>query len=105
MRYAEVIRSINAVAGKCLPATATLLLYGSRARGDANADSDWDLLILLDKDRIEQSDHDNIAFPFTSLGWDINEMIVPVLYTKKDWESMIYLPFYKNVEHDKIVLK
>ena len=103
MRYAEVIWIINTVTGKSLPTTATLFLYGSRAQGDANADFDGDILILLDKDRIELSDYDNIAFPFTSLGWDINEMIVPVLYTKKDWESMTYLPFYKNVEHDKIV--
>ena len=29
---------------------ATIILYGSRARGDAESDSDWDLLVLLDGD-------------------------------------------------------
>ncbi|HEY8292558.1 MAG TPA: nucleotidyltransferase domain-containing protein, partial [Thermomicrobiales bacterium] len=28
--------------------TAQVILYGSRARGDAEPDSDWDLLVLLD---------------------------------------------------------
>jgi len=31
-----------------LDPTARIILYGSRARGDAQPDSDWDLLILLD---------------------------------------------------------
>ena len=30
--------------------TAQIILYGSRARGDAEPDSDWDLLVLLDGD-------------------------------------------------------
>jgi predicted nucleotidyltransferase len=29
--------------------TATAILYGSRATGKAREDSDWDILILLDK--------------------------------------------------------
>ena len=28
-------------------------MYGSRARNEATEDSDWDLLILLDKPKIE----------------------------------------------------
>ena len=32
--------------------TAQVLLYGSRARGDANKDSDWDVLVLSNKDRL-----------------------------------------------------
>lgn len=31
-------------------------LLGSRARGDARKDSDWDVLILLDKPRITLED-------------------------------------------------
>ena len=35
-----------------------------QARGDAQEGSDWDILIILDKKKEEQNDHDNIAFPF-----------------------------------------
>ena len=28
--------------------TAQIILYGSRARGDARKDSDWDVLVLVD---------------------------------------------------------
>ena len=31
---------------------AKLILFGSRARGNAKPDSDWDILILVDKERI-----------------------------------------------------
>lgn len=32
------------------------------------------------------------------------QMISPQMYTKKEWDSISYLPFHKNVEKDKIVL-
>lgn len=104
MNKSQVIENIREVAKTALPKGSSLLLYGSRARGDAGKDSDWDLLILLDKPDITESDYDNISFPFTMLGWSIGEIISPQMYTKKDWESVSFLPFYKNVEHDKIVL-
>ena len=104
MRQREVIRKIKSLAKDIMPENSSLLLYGSRARGDARRDSDWDLLILLDKSKVEQSDYDNVSFPFTELGWDLNAMIQPHMYTKVDWDNYYFTPFYKNVERDKIVL-
>ena len=104
MDKSQVIENIREVAKTTLPKGSSLLLYGSRARGDASKNSDWDLLILLDKPDLSESDYDNISFPFTMLGWNIGELISPQMYTKKDWESISFLPFHKNVEYDKIVL-
>lgn len=103
MEKAKVIDNIKAVAEKTLPANSTLLLYGSRARGDNRPDSDWDLLILLDKERLSFNDYD-YGYPFRELGWDIGEEISPHIYTKKQWSEWTFLPFYKNVENDKIIL-
>ena len=86
-----------------MPANSSMLLYGSRARGDNRPDSDWDLLIRLDMAQIEADDYD-ITYPFRELGWDIGEEISPHIYTKKQWKEWTFLPFYKNVERDKIVL-
>lgn len=104
MERAKVIENIKQLALKTLPPSSSLILYGSRARGDYNDNSDWDLLILLDKPELTDSDYDNVSFPFTLLGWNIGELISPQMYTKKEWESISFLPFYKNVEQDKIVL-
>ncbi|MBP3763060.1 MAG: nucleotidyltransferase domain-containing protein [Bacteroidales bacterium] len=105
MEQEKVIQRIKETAEQVLPANASLWLYGSRARGDARPDSDYDLLILLDKDRITSTDHDNYGYPLRASGWDIWTEINPHIYTKRDWESWSFSPFYKNVEHDKIVLQ
>ena len=104
MKKEEVIENIKRVAHQKLPDGSSLLLYGSQARGEAKKDSDWDLLILLNKPQIEESDYDNISFPLTLLGWQIGELICPQMYTWKEWNDMSFMPYYKNVEHDKIVL-
>lgn len=99
-----VINELRRVAKNTLPESSHIILYGSRARGDAREDSDWDVLLLLDKARIEQSDYDNVSYPFTVLGWDLGEMIIPIMYTKKEWEEQSFTPFYKNVEQDGILI-
>ena len=59
MNTKQVIESIREVASSVLPQGSKLYLYGSRARGDAHEDSDWDLLLLLDKPHKESTDFDN----------------------------------------------
>ena len=66
MPHDLVLQSIRVKAQEVLPSSAALLLFGSRARGEANEGSEWDLLVLLDKDQLGQSDFDNYAF--TDLG-------------------------------------
>ena len=50
------IVKIKDIAKTTIPFGSKAILYGSRARGDARKDSDWDILILLDKEHLEQSD-------------------------------------------------
>ena len=72
------------VARNVLPKGSALYLYGSRARGDFHADSDWDLLFLLDKSKIENEDFNKYSFPFIEMGWNLGEDIRPHAYTKKE---------------------
>lgn len=100
----ENIELIKNVATTAVPEGSKAILFGSRARGEAHPGSDWDILILLDKDSLEQSDYDNVSYPFVLLGCDLGEEINPILYTKKEWETYRITPFYENVIRDGINL-
>lgn len=103
-RSEEILYKIRKIGIEFTTTVSRIILYGSRARGDAREDSDWDLLVLLDKPKIEQQDYDGIGYKLTSLGWELGEMIIPVIYTKDEWEKNSFTPFYKNVESEGIVL-
>ncbi|MCR5574895.1 MAG: nucleotidyltransferase domain-containing protein [Bacteroidaceae bacterium] len=102
--YAKVIENIKAVAGRILPKGSSLYLYGSRARGDAHEDSDWDLLLLLDKPQIENEDFLRYSYPIMVSGWDMGEDFSVHTYTKDQWFNGPHALFYYNVESDKIIL-
>ncbi|MBS4061940.1 MAG: nucleotidyltransferase domain-containing protein [Bacteroidetes bacterium] len=78
--------------------SAKIYLYGSRSKGSARKDSDWDLLILLNRERISYEVEQRIASPLYDLEFDIGEVISPMIYSEKEWNSKYrFTPFYKNV--------
>lgn len=101
--FDKLAKGVNAILAGVAPAKGRVLLFGSRARGDAKADSDWDLLVLLDKDHITAADMDEIAYPMRELGWELGEMVNPILYTVNEWQGKSSTPFYKNVMAEGIV--
>ena len=103
MDYQNVYSNLRNTASKVLPTGSSLYLYGSRARGDYHDYSDWDLLILLDKDIIEQSDYDYV-YQLNKAGAVIDEVFIPLIYTKAQWEERKGSDFYRNVENDKIII-
>lgn len=103
MKQEQVIQRIQTLGQQILPKGASLWLYGSRARGDNRPDSDYDLLILLDKEKITSEDFD-YSYAFFSNGIEIGEELNAHIYTKKDWKKWSCAPFNENVEEDKVVL-
>lgn len=101
---AKKIEILREVANSVLPADAHVWLYGSRARGDAHEDSDWDLLILLAKETVTTEDEDCIAFPFVFAGWQHDMDVNPQTYTFDEWSSKNFTPYYQNVERDKLII-
>ena len=100
----SIIERINILGKRILPPQGQLYLYGSRARGDARPDSDYDLLVLIPKNHLTPEDYDNYTYPFTELGWKMNQSINPILYTQKEWKQYSFTPFYHNVQQDAIRL-
>lgn len=99
----DIIHSIKNTIHAHAP-DARVILYGSRARKTADADSDWDILVLLNKKKIEPIDYDKIAYEMYELGWSLGEHFSTKIYTNTQWAKRHYTPFYKNIEKEGIVL-
>lgn len=61
--WGRVADGIENILREAAPRKGQAVLFGSRARGDARSDSDRDVLILLDKDRITPADMDEMINP------------------------------------------
>ena len=66
MRRIEIINRIREVLHRVAP-DAQALLYGSEARGEAGPDSDIDLLILLDGEKMTLEEEEAITLPLYEL--------------------------------------
>ena len=104
MSQNEIIQGMKEIAQAVLPAGAEALLFGSRARGDARADSDWDILILINGERATGADFDKYAYPFVDYGWSVGEQINPLIYSFNEWKRRSFTPFYKNVQAEGVSL-
>ncbi len=84
---------------------ATLVLFGSYARGDARPDSDIDILVLLNKDKITLDDRVRIGYPLCDIALETDLLISPKVYSRLLWETKYKItPFYKNVTREGINL-
>ena len=80
---------------------ATLILYGSYARGDYREDSDIDVLILLDKDKITFDDRKRIGYPLYDIQVKEDIIISPKICSRNKWETYYTItPFYRNVTRE-----
>jgi DNA polymerase sigma len=63
-----------------------VILFGSRARGDAEPDSDMDVLVVLDEPRTQEAGEavSNCAW---EVGFDSGVVVVPIVVSRSDWEN------------------
>lgn len=84
---------------------AEVWLYGSRSRGDAHEDSDWDVLVLSPKDELSVKDEGVFIDHITDLMIETGQVVHLFAYGKKDWHGRHSItPFYQNVSREAIRL-
>jgi len=82
---------------------ADAYLFGSRARGDNREDSDWDILILVDNNKVTNEIEDNFRNEIYNLELESGQIISTFIYPKEYWKnSLSYSPLYNNVLREGI---
>ena len=100
----KILSQIKSIVQQQDPA-AKIYLFGSRSKGTANTRSDWDLLILLNKDEITPLAEQAITHPLYDLEFDTGEIISPQVYSIKEWNNKYrFTAFYQNIMQEGILL-
>ena len=117
MKRPEIVRQITDIIRQVAP-TAEAILFGSEARGDARPDSDIDLLILLDGDKLSLEREETVTLPLyelelkTGVCIPLYELelktgvcISPMVMLKKQWQNRPFkTPFYVNIVNEGVLL-
>ena len=103
-RYKKFISQIKEIIKQTDP-TAEAILYGSRATGKARKDSDWDILILLDRSSVSIKDEQLFRENLYDLELETSEAISTFAYAKEDWDTRLSItPLYKSIQQNGIIL-
>ena len=83
---------------------AEVILFGSQARGEEKADSDWDILILSSSP-VKLKDEQKFRHKLFELELEYNLPFSTYVYSKNEWKNKYYVtPFFHNVQKDGIKL-
>ena len=98
----KIINRILRLTNETYP-KSEIYLYGSQARGDSNKLSDWDLLILLNVNKIPFALETSLMDEFYEIELETGEIISPLIYSKKDWEeNHSFTSLFENIKNEGI---
>jgi len=77
-----------------------IILFGSRARGNFHLESDYDLIVLVDRESKEIKD--KIFTLSCEIGWKHNVVITVFVHEKGYYEKKKYEPLFMNIRKEGI---
>ena len=98
----ELLKRCKAAIKGIVP-DAEIILYGSRARGQAHPDSDYDLLVLTDEEAdLDMEEEIRSAIFDLQLEYDV--LLSVFAYNREQWSSPLYraMPFHNNIDREGI---
>lgn len=102
MKHKEFLKKIKR-AVLTLDDKAEIILFGSRARGDAGKDSDWDILIVTNK-QAGIDLQNNIRDKMYDIELEYLQPVSTVIFDKPQWNKISITGFYENVMKEGIAL-
>lgn len=104
MNKEEILHKMKSIIQTINPDT-DVYLFGSRARRDSRHDSDWDLLLLVDADKVTNEIEDKYRDKLYDIELETGQMISIFIYPKRLWKSSLKnSPLYKNISKEGIRL-
>ncbi len=99
----EILKQIKKVVLE-VDSEAEVVLFGSRARGDFNDESDWDVLILVDKEETDFTFKRKIRNALLRIQLRCGEAISTIIRNRSFWNELRATPFYLEVQKDGVAL-
>ena len=85
---------------------AEVILFGSHARGEAQIDSDWDILILLNNLSVDRKTEKEYREELFDIELEIGEPISTFVFSRNDWETKHSItPLYQDIKQEGISLR
>jgi predicted nucleotidyltransferase len=84
---------------------ATLVVYGSTARGERTPESDYDVLVLTDR-LLSAEEQDTIGFTIYDLELARGVVITEVFLTREQWDGgmLTVPPFKREIENEAVLI-
>lgn len=97
----NIVNSVKKEVNKISPDNE-VILFGSRARGDFKKDSDWDFLVLLNKEEVTPSEKDKIRDKLYDLELYTDQIISTIIHSRREWEKRSVTPIYQIINEEGI---